>query len=56
MVWLEAVNVMQHCAGLREMSGVKPAKFYSKGWCSYQKPCHPSEIMGKSEKGVGKEF
>jgi len=30
VVWLEAVNVMQHCADLREMSGVKPAEFYSK--------------------------
>lgn len=56
VVWLEAANVMQPYAGLREMSGVKPAKFYSKDWCPYQKPCHPSELMGRSEKGAGKEF
>lgn len=38
------------------MSGVKPAKFYSKGWCLYQKPCHPSVLMGSNEKRVGKGF
>lgn len=27
IVWLEAVNVTQPCTGLREMSGVKPARF-----------------------------
>lgn len=51
IVWLEAVNVTQPCTGLREMSGVKPAKFYSKDCCSYQKPCNLHELKGRNGEG-----